>query len=167
MRLATEKEKFQYLGAPGDLKNLTMARVPQRLKLSWKLEYTVNKIQCHKLVARQVEMIYTDLMKLSPEIIQGSGVDIFGGCYNFRAVRGTEKKARPPFSTHAWGAAIDVDPERNGLWTKSSHANIPLYPSVIGIFKQYGFVNIGNFINRDWMHFEASYELISNPSAFL
>jgi hypothetical protein len=167
MRLATEKEKFQYLGAPGDLKNLTMVRVPSRLKLSWKLEYTVNRIQCHKLVARQVELIYIDLFKLAPETIAASGVDIFGGCYNFRAVRGTEKKARPPFSTHAWGAAIDIDPERNGLFTKTVNANMTRYPEVISIFKKYGFVNIGNFISRDWMHFEASFELISNSSAFL
>ena len=166
MRLATEKEKFKYLGAPGDLKNITMARVPM-LKLSWKLDYTIQRFQCHKTLCPHIERIYADLFKLPTEVIRASGVDIFGGCYAVRAIRGTEKKSRPPFSTHSWGAAIDVDPVRNGLWTKTAKSNIPNHTDVIAIFKKYGFVNIGNFISRDWMHFEASFELISNPSKYL
>lgn len=171
MRLATEKEKFKYLGAPGDMSKLSMAYVPKgkNLTLSWKDQYNINRFMVHKMLVPHVEAIYSKLLALDPAFIRASGVDIFGGCYNLRAVRGTEARKLPPFSTHSWGAAIDIDPARNGLYTKTAKANLAKieYIEVHKIFKQHGFMNIGNVLNRDWMHFEASYELISNPSKFL
>lgn len=169
MTLATEKQKFEYLGAPGNTDNLGNAKIPMKLKLSWKLEYNVSKIQCHKLLIPHIERIYFSLANLDAAVIKDAGMDIYGGCYNFRAVRGTEGRARPPFSTHSWGAAIDVDPLRNGLWTKASGANLakPKFDAIHDIWMRYGFINLGHKIGRDFMHYEASLELISNPSKFL
>lgn len=169
--IAAQKEKFKYLGAPGDARHLTMLQLPKniQLKLSWKPDYRITKFQCHKLIAPHILAIYKRLFELDTDTIVSSGIDIFGGCYAFRAIRGTERKTQPPFSAHAWGAAIDIDPDRNGLWTKAPKANLsnPAYEPIHAIFEQHGFVNLGNIIGRDYMHFEASFDLISNPSKYL
>jgi len=169
MRLASEKEKFSYLGAPGNTSNLSSVKTTMPLKLSWKLDYTVKAFSCHKILVPHIEQIYMALAKLDPLLLRKSGMEIFGGCYNFRPVRGTESRDRPPFSTHSWGAAIDCDPVRNGLHTKAPRANLshPDFQPVHIIWAQKGFINMGHVIGRDFMHYEASYELISNPTNFL
>jgi hypothetical protein len=169
MTLANEKQKFQYLGPPGTIKNLGSAKIPMKLKLSWKLDYNVDKIQCHHILIPHIEAIYTRIAKLNAAVIKDAGLDIYGGCYNFRPIRGTESQARPPFSTHSWGAAIDVDPVRNGLFVKATRANLAQakFDAIHDIWMDHGFINIGHIIGRDFMHYEASLELISNPSIFI
>jgi len=169
LRIATQKQKFQFLGAPGDTDNLVRIKVPFQLHLSWKLGYTIRSFQCHKLIAPHLTKIYQELSQLNPDLLADSGIDIWGGCYNFRPVRGTEKKSAPPFSTHSWGAAVDHDPARNGLHTRTDQAHLAKerFTPIHHIFEKYGFINIGKIIGRDWMHFEASYELISDPKRFL
>jgi hypothetical protein len=169
LRIATQKEKFQFLGAPGDTDNLVRIKVPFQLHLSWKLGYTIRSFQCHKLIAPNLTKVYQEISKLDPELLADSDFDIWGGCYEFRPVRGTEKKASPPFSDHAWGAAVDHDPARNGLRTRTERANWakPEYKPIHDIFEKYGFINIGKFIGRDWMHWTVSYELISDPKRYL
>ncbi|MFA1621239.1 hypothetical protein ACDY96_00045 [Rhizobium mongolense] len=42
-------------------------------------------------------------------------LDIFGGCYNYRPMRGGKS-----WSMHAFGIAVDLDPENNQLkWTEA------------------------------------------------
>jgi len=169
MRLATEKEKFKYLGVPGNTANLSSAKIPFPLRLSWKLDFTIKAFNCHKSLVPHIESVYHELSKLDKVLLRQSGMEIFGGCYNFRPVRGTESRDRPPFSTHSWGAAIDCDPERNGLHTKSPRANLskPEFQPIHIIWAQHGFINMGHVIGRDFMHYEASFELISEPTKYL
>jgi hypothetical protein len=169
MRLATQKEKFTHLGAPGDLKNLAKVKLGQPVNLSWKPNYEIRQFDAHRILVPHIEQIYKKLFALDKQIIRHSGILIWGGCYNFRAVRGTEQRDNPPFSTHAWGAAIDTDPERNGLFTRTDKANLakPEFASIHDIFRVHGFINLGTVKGRDWMHWEASYEVITNPSGYL
>lgn len=169
MRISTEKEKFTILGAPGNTSNLGTVKVAMSLRLSWKLDYNIKVFSCHKTLIPHIERIYAALSGLDPAIIRSSGMDIWGGCYNFRPIRGTESRDRPPFSTHSWGAAIDVDPERNGLYAKAPRANLsrPEFQEIHIIWARHGFLNLGHVIGRDFMHYEASYELISEPSKYL
>jgi hypothetical protein len=168
MRIATQKEKFTILGVPGDLDILSKAKIAIPLKLSWKLGYTVRAFTCHKMLVPHIEAVYKKIALLDPAFIIDSGMDIFGGCYELRAVR-SAKGEKPPFSTHSWGAAVDCDNHRNGLWTKAPGANLsdPKYKPIHDIWNKHGFVNLGHVIGRDYMHYEASFELISNPSKFL
>jgi len=169
MRVAIEKEKFKYLGVPGNTGILSAVKLMKPLTLSWKPDYRITRFSAHKILVPHIQSIYGALMQLDPVLLRDSGMMIFGGCYNFRPIRGTERKDRPPFSTHSWGAAIDIDPERNGLYTKAPKANLSRadFDSIHEIWSRHGFINLGHVIGRDYMHYEASYELISSPSKFL
>lgn len=173
MRLGQEKEKFKILGPPGDETDLVKIKVP-KFKLSFMKDYYVDAIRCNKIVAPALSKIYQEIMALAPEVINDSGILIFGGCYEFRATRGSQKRERPLWSAHAWGIAVDHDPNKNGLYWKKDRANFPKYPEIIKIFNKYGFLNFGQApdrngipYNRDWMHFEASYEYLINPEKFI
>jgi hypothetical protein len=170
MRLATEKEKFAILSPPNTLSALATARVPYRLRLSWKPAYTISAFVTHKIIVPHVEGVFKAIHHLcTPEEIKDAGMDIWGGCHNVRAIRGTERKASPPWSAHAFGAAIDMDPLRNGLWTRTPKAHIAQdkYKKIRDIWQDHGFINLGNVIDRDWMHWEASYELIKDPAKWI
>lgn len=74
------------------------------------------------------------------------GLDQFGGCFNFRAIRG-----RTSLSIHAFAAAIDIDPLHNQLGAVTGR--MPYW--VVKIFKKYGWKWGGEFKSRkDWMHFQ-------------
>jgi len=73
----------------------------------------------------------------------------YSGIYNFRKMRGGSR-----FSKHAWGAAIDLDPDPNGNKTSwPQEASMPF--EVIEAFAKEGWVSAGAFWGRDAMHFEA------------
>ena len=83
--------------------------------------------------------------------IQELGIDLFGGCFNFRSMRGGSD-----YSRHSWGIAIDLDPERNQLKETSRTARFarPEYDKLHEIFEKYGFENMGKVKGYDWMHFQ-------------
>lgn len=78
--------------------------------------------------------------------IDAAGVSKFAGAYNRRLVRGSKTK----WSNHAYGAAIDLNAEENGLYAKG---NMP--PFVIDAFCRQGAMWGGWYKGRkDPMHFE-------------
>lgn len=82
---------------------------------------------------------------LTWEMIQAAGLDLWGGTYENRPMRGSTK-----LSTHALGIAFDIDPKRNRLGTQGR-----MQPWVIEIFRRWGFVWGGTFARNDPMHFQA------------
>lgn len=148
--LKTNEIKAKY-GEPGD-KNLVSITLPFALKIAWDLDTKVKRMKCHKLVAVKLQRIFAELLaEYGYEKIVELGIDIFGGCYNYRKMRGGND-----WSRHAWAIALDFDPERNGLNTKWSDCQLakPEYKPMIDIFYRNGFVNQGIEKGFDGMHFE-------------
>ena len=131
---------------------LTSINLPYPMRLAWDKNTKVTKMRCHKLVAQNFLNVFNDLLDYyGYEKIVELGIDLFGGCFNFRAMRGGSD-----WSRHAWAIAIDLDPERNQLKETSKTARFarPEYKPMIDIFYKHGFVSLGREENRDWMHFE-------------
>jgi len=131
---------------------LVTIALPFPMRLAWDKNTTITKIRCHKLVAQQLSDIFMEILNVYglPKIKE-LGIDLFGGCFNFRAMRGGSD-----YSRHSWGVAIDLDPERNQLKETAATARFarPEYKAMIDIFYKHGFVGLGREQNRDWMHFE-------------
>lgn len=82
------------------------------------------------------------------KLLTDVGLDQFGGIYNFRKIRGASG-----YSLHAYGAAIDIDPEHNVLG--ATHGRMPRW--AVDIFVEHGWTWGGAFANRkDWQHFQAA-----------
>ena len=150
--ITTSQATTKY-GIPSKNPNyLVTLNLPYPMRLSWDKNVKVNKIQCHKLVASKLDSIFKEILSTyGYEKIVELGIDLYGGCFNFRAMRGGSE-----YSRHSWGIAIDLDPERNQLKETSKTARFARaeYKQMIDIFYKYGFVSLGREKNYDWMHFE-------------
>ena len=133
---------------------LTTIKLPYPMRLAWDLKTTVTKMRCHREVANDFIAVFNDLLAhYGYAKIKELGIDLFGGCFNFRQMRGGSD-----YSRHSWGIAIDLDPSRNLLHETSKTARFarPEYKAMIDIFYKHGFVSLGREKNYDWMHFEKS-----------
>jgi len=149
--MLTTQQIIAKYGQPGTA-NLIQMPVPFPLRIAWDTTTVVNKIQVHRLVAPNLTKVFEELLATYglPEI-QRLGIDLFGGCYNYRKMRGGSE-----WSRHAWAIAIDLDPSRNPLKATDKTAQFakPAYKKMIEIFYKYGFKGLGPEKNYDWMHFE-------------
>ena len=138
-------------GEPGESGLITIT-LPYPMRLAWDKKTKVTTMRCHRLVADNLLRVFKDLLKeYGLEKIQELGIDIYGGCYNLRKMRGGNE-----LSKHSWGIAIDLDPERNSLRETDKTARFarPEYTKMIDIFYKNGFISLGREQNRDYMHFE-------------
>lgn len=151
--MITTSEILKKYGEPdehGDY--LVTVALPYPMKLSWDKTKTVKTMRCHMLVADKFISIFKDILEAyGLSKIQELGIDLFGGCFNYRAMRGGSD-----WSRHTWGIAIDLDPQRNQL--KESHKTArfarPEYKAMIDIFYKHGFQSLGREKDYDWMHFQ-------------
>jgi hypothetical protein len=152
--MLTTKETTAKYGTPtitGADYLVTLA-LPYPMRLAWDLDTKVNKMRCHKLVKDNFKGVFDDLLAYyGYEKIVELGIDLFGGCFTFRKMRGGTE-----FSKHSWGIAIDLDPVRNQLKETSKTARFARaeYQAMIDIFYKHGFISLGVAKNYDWMHFE-------------
>ena len=126
--------------------------LPYPMRISWDINTTVKKMRCHKLVADKFKAVFNDLLiHYGYDKIKELGIDLYGGCFNYRKMRGGSA-----WSMHSWGIAIDLDPARNQLKETSKTARFarPEYKPMIDIFYKNGFIGLGIEKNFDWMHFE-------------
>jgi len=149
----TTTEIIKRYGQPGDTDNFTTIVLPYPMRIAWDITHTVNKITCHKLVAKQLTDVFNELLhEYGYDEIKRLGIDLFGGCYNFRKMRGGSE-----WSVHSWACALDLDPSRNGLKQTNKTAQFakPEYKKMIDIFYKHGFFSLGREKNYDFMHFQA------------
>jgi hypothetical protein len=131
---------------------LVKLSLPYPMRLSWEKSVEIRVIMCHKLVKDKLKAIFEEILQVyGLAKIQELGIDLFGGCFNYRVMRGGTELSR-----HSWGVAIDLDPDRNQLKETSKTARFarPEYKQMIDIFYKNGFISLGREKNYDWMHFE-------------
>lgn len=146
MILPPPRGLHEIIAAFGDLddprfeaENIVQFALPYPLRYDGKV---VLKSRCHR---RVVEVFQGVLEAISMAGLQHECAS-YGGIYASRPQR-----AHPRFpSTHSWGIAIDLEPERYPL---GSQKRFP--PAVVDIFTSAGFTYGGDFrIRKDPMHFQ-------------
>lgn len=155
MKLLTTPEMMARYGKPNQSGTyLVSAVMPWPLRLAWDLGVTVKAIKVHKLEKDRVESIFHDIAKTySHADAKSLGIDLFGGCFAYRQMRGGDD-----WSKHSWGTAIDLDPARNKLHETKATARFarPEYTPLLDAFERHGWASLGRAKNYDFMHFEAA-----------
>ncbi|TCO08040.1 M15 family metallopeptidase [Natronoflexus pectinivorans] len=146
------KKFYDFYGERGS--NLISIDLPYEMKLAWQLRTKVKKTSCHKKVADSVVKVLQRVRDIyGLKELQKLRLDLFGGCFNNRPVRNGAL-----WSTHAWGIALDFDPDRNQLrWgrDKALLAN-PVYDDWWKCWEDEGWISLGRKRNFDWMHVQAA-----------
>lgn len=132
---------------------LTTIKLPYPMYLNWATSQYVNSIACHKLIAEPLTNVFKDILAhYGLAKVKELQLDDFGGCFNYRLMRGSKTK----LSRHSWAIAIDLDPDRNLLKETKRTARFarPEYKPMMDIFYKHGFINYGIEKGFDFMHFE-------------
>lgn len=152
--MLTTKQIIAKYGKPDDDGSdyLVTIKLPYPMRLAWDTKTTVSIMRVHTLAANKFLAVFNELLTTyGIDEIKRLGIDLFGGCFSFRKMRGGND-----YSRHCWGIAIDLDPSRNTLKQSSKTAQFakPEYKKMVDIFYKHGFVSYGRERNFDWMHFE-------------
>lgn len=138
----------RFYGPPGTESNLTTITFPFPLLFE---DRPVRSTRVHRKCAASLLSILTQLgdrYSAQPRIMEA--VEDFGGVYNNRPMRGGTAP-----SLHAYGAAIDLDPDANGLFAHwPTVADMPF--EIMEAFAREGWTAAGAFWSRDAMHFQAT-----------
>lgn len=152
--MISTSELFRKYGTPSETgaSYLVKIELPYPMTLAWDRSVQVTTTKCHKLIAENLLNVFNQLLHEYGLLrIQQLGIDLYGGCFNYRKMRGGND-----WSRHSWGVAIDLDPERNQLHETKATARFarPEYKPMIDIFYNNGFCSLGVEKDYDWMHFE-------------
>ena len=134
--------------------NLVRIDLPYSMKLAWDTTVTVNSFSCHAKVHDSMLRVLTAVLNhYGITEIRRLKLDLFGGCYNQRQIRGGTK-----WSMHSWGIAVDFDPARNKLeWGRDKAAFAGQeYDKWWELWETEGWVSLGRQRNFDWMHVQAA-----------
>lgn len=146
--------EFNAFYGPVGESNLVRVNFPYTMRIAWDLNSKVNSTRCHKKVAESTQKVLEAVLNhYGVDAIKALKLDLFGGCYNNRPIRGGSKP-----SMHSWGIAYDFDPTRNQLhWgrDKASFAK-PDYDFWWQCWEAEGWVSLGRERNFDWMHVQAA-----------
>ncbi len=138
----------RFYGAPGTESNLVSIVLPFPMYYEGRLTKSTRvHRKCAESLLRVLREIGDRYQGLRDVIEEAED---FGGVYNNRPMRGG---TRP--SVHAYGAAIDLDADDNGLhdpWP--TKADMPL--EVMEAFAREGWTSAGAFWGRDAMHHQAT-----------
>lgn len=147
----------KFYGNPAVNNNAWQAKNLVPVTPPWQMSYgntPVKTIMFHRLCADALAKSFADIWSKyrSVDEIHRIGLHRFSGAYNFRVVRGSSR-----LSDHAFGAAIDIDGDRNPM-TLDQGFKYPL-AEVAPFFKANGAFWGGDFKHRrDGMHFQWAHE---------
>jgi len=141
----------KFYGEPGP-ENLVRIKLPYEMRIAWNPSKTVKSIMCHKKVAKNMKKIFKETLEhYGYDRIVELGLDLYGGCYNKRRMRGANR-----WSLHSWGIAFDLDPAHNQLkWHKpKARLSHKEYEPFWEIVERNGATSLGRERDYDWMHFQ-------------
>lgn len=141
-----------FYGEPGT--GLETVTLPYPMRLAWDTDHVITRTVVH----RKCKDSFVAVLEMTKDFYTLDGIrdlrlDLFGGVYNKRKVRGGSI-----WSTHAWACAIDLDPERNRLrWgAEKSVFSRDEYKPFWQLWEAAGWVSLGRERNYDWMHIQAA-----------
>lgn len=146
----TQRQCMSYYGDPGS--NQAICKVPYTMYLAWDLNSKVTQYQCHRLVKEPMERIWNRVLEhYGYDKIIDLRLHLWGGCLNVRRMRGGSA-----WSMHAWGIAVDMDPDHNQLRQNHKTATFakPEYDKYWEIIYDEGAISLGKERDFDWMHFQ-------------
>lgn len=152
MRWPTQAQVPSFFGEPGSPKATQGMADVYPMRIAWDTKSIVRRFRCHILVEQPMQNIFAKtLQHYGQKEVTRLGLDLFGGCYNFRPMRGSKN-----WSMHAYGIAVDLDPTRNQLkWQKNRAVFAkPDYTAFWNIVESEGAVSLGRERDFDWMHFQ-------------
>jgi len=145
------QSKINFYGDPRkftfESNNLTNITLPYQMYYDG---HPVKTIRVNRKIATALLLVFNEILDKcghNQKKVDEIGASAYGGCYNFRPIRGSVKN----LSNHAFGAAIDVDPSHNPLGSIKAKSN----PIIVTAFKNQGALWGGDYkTRRDPMHFE-------------
>lgn len=140
-----------FYGEPGEA-HLVKIEFPYPMRLAWETSTVVRTSRCHVKVRDSLRAILEAILAMYGSVgaVREARMDLFGGIYNLRKMRGGTSTSR-----HSWGISIDIDPDQNGLHTPwPGQATMP--DEVVQIFRGHGWKSGAVSWGRDAMHFQAT-----------
>jgi len=133
--------------------NLVLLTPPYRMVLAWDTSVRLRRIRVHRKCEDSLLRILTNIAGHfgSEQAIEANGMHLFGGCYNFRTMRGGTS-----LSMHSYACAIDLDPERNPLGKAHNEKQGMMPMAVVKIFEAEGWTWGGKWKRADCQHFQAA-----------
>lgn len=150
----TQKEVEKVFGKAGGAQcTAGVVQLPFPMRLAWYTSKKIKTFNCHELVAASAQRAYERIASsYSQKDIPKHGFDLFGGCFNYR-----KKRGGATLSMHAYGVAIDHDPERNQLkWGRDrAYLAQDVCKPFWDAWEAEGWTSLGKANNFDWMHVQA------------
>lgn len=147
-----QAECMSFFGPVGQ--NQTQIEIPFDMVLAWDKGTRIARMTLHQRVAPSALRVLQRVAGIySARERAALGLNLFGGSLNVRRMRGGNN-----YSMHAWGIAIDFDPERNQLnWGKGkarlAQADaLPFWAQ----WESEGWLSLGRARDFDWMHVQAA-----------
>ena len=149
------KSLTAFYGKPGDESQHQFIQLPYPMKLAWEPSKEITRMRIHQKCAEDFSNFFNDIFNYySPAQIAEWGLDMFGGSYNNRAIRGGSRA-----STHAFACAVDLNPAENQLTWGRERALFgrPEFRVLMEMATANNLINLGMKQDFDFMHFEAAW----------
>lgn len=133
--------------------NLVRITPPYPMVLAWAPQTSVGSIRVHRKCAESLSRILAGILNHygTHDAVQAARMHLYGGAYSFRLMRGAHA-----LSIHSWGAAIDLDPERNAFGRAWGSVAGMMPQAVIDLFEAEGWVSGADWRKPDAMHAQAA-----------
>ncbi|MBU8543705.1 MULTISPECIES: M15 family metallopeptidase [Roseomonadaceae] len=133
--------------------NLVAIPARWRMVASWDHGLKIRSLRIHWRCAESLGQALDTIMSHygSQSAIEAARMHLYGGGYTFR-----RRTSGSRLSTHAYGAAVDFDPARNGFGVPWRDGAGMMPVPVIQAFQAQGWVWGGDWGTPDAMHFQAA-----------